>query len=342
MVRRKSTNLQFLRFIAALAVLFCHSFSIVEGKIDGEWIYKLTGGQLDFGVLAVCIFFFFSGFLVLKSLDRLKTGSQYFRARAVRLFPPLWFVTIPVIIICSMFSSLGPAAYFRAPGTWKYLLNNLLIPVHDLPGVFLSHPYGSTVNGSLWTLPLEALCYIGCFIAWKTKLTEKRRFIIVLALVVAVWGFLFYSKTGLYRLGLIAYPCVFFVLGMAFYIFRDSIVIRWRYLPVLCLVLVLLCIAGIGRIGLLISWPYIIYSTAFGQYQMKGFLPKLGDYSYGIYLWGFPVQQALMELIRNGMNVYLNFLIAAVVSTCLGAVTYYLVENRVSFKGKHSKGQGQS
>ncbi len=58
---QKSTNLHFSRFIAAILVIFSHSFVITQGKVSDEWLFKLTKGQLDFGALAVAVFFLGGG-----------------------------------------------------------------------------------------------------------------------------------------------------------------------------------------------------------------------------------------------------------------------------------------
>ena len=82
----RSTNLEFLRFIAAALVIFSHSFPITQGIRDNEWIYHATGGQLDFGALAVAFFFLCGGYLGIRSLDRCDSVFVYIKNYSMLLF----------------------------------------------------------------------------------------------------------------------------------------------------------------------------------------------------------------------------------------------------------------
>ena len=170
----KSNNLGFIKFIAALIVIISHAFPL--STVDRlDLMENITRERLSFGGLAVAIFFFSSGLLVTKSLFKNPHFVPYFKQRIKRIFPPLIFIAvICAFVLGPIITSLSASEYFSNSQTYKYLLNGICILQHDLPGVFQGNVYGSTVNGALWTMPVEFLCYVACFIGYKIKLLNKK------------------------------------------------------------------------------------------------------------------------------------------------------------------------
>lgn len=130
-------NLNFMRFIAALMVIVSHCYSVVLGGDAGSYLLKLTGDRLSPGGVSVGVFFLFGGFLIARSCEHYPEPKKFFSARVLRLFPELLFVVIlTAFVLGPILSTLSPAEYFTNPQTYKYLLNGVLIMVHQLPGVF--------------------------------------------------------------------------------------------------------------------------------------------------------------------------------------------------------------
>ncbi|MDP9940112.1 acyltransferase family protein [Ectopseudomonas alcaliphila] len=157
----RNNNLDLLRLIAAAMVIWSHAYPTVLGKGAKQPLTALTGGQFSMGDLGVAIFFVISGFLVSQSMFRLNDLTSYAKARALRIFPDLIFcVLLSILLIGPLFSTLNTAEHFTNSRTYNYLIAtttlNFLSPF--LPGVFESNPYGSYINGSLWTLKYEVLC----------------------------------------------------------------------------------------------------------------------------------------------------------------------------------------
>lgn len=327
-VGTKSENLHLMRFIAAIMVILFHSFHIAKGSETGEWFRVLTNHQLTMGEFAVSLFFLCGGYLIAMSVEKYKTAKEYFLARIKRLFPPLIFVTIATVIGCSFISDWKPAGYVLSWDTWKYLLNAVFIRVHELPGVFANNP-DAVVNGSLWTLPLEFVCYILCFIAFKCTLLQKKRFpygipIVVIGAIVA-WnlGEMYQSL----REGIS--PVLLFYIGMGYWVYREYVVLSARYFLISIVVFVLLFVVGAGDISMLVAFPYMMMYLWFGMKQCSPKLGKLGNYSYGIYLWGFTVQQVVVYFWPKAtMPPMLNALISIPISILLGVLTYEIVENK--------------
>lgn len=326
----RSENLHFIRFFAAIGVMICHCFSIAEGRIDREWLYRLTGGQLNFGLLSVAIFFLAAGFFISRSVEKPQSAGAFFTARAIRIFPPLIFVCVTVILAGSLFSELSAREYFTSAQTWKYMLNSVFIPVHNLPGVFLDNPYLPTVNGSLWTLPIEFACYIACYLMYKWKMTTQKGYALTIPL--ACVGFIVTRLIG-QRLPMVEnllIPCFFFYIGIGYWVYHDRIVLKRSYSAASFILIVIGCLIGQGKAALLLGLPYILFSLSFADRQVPKGAGNLGDYSYGMYLWGFPVQQAVQSCMKEAGTPVRNLLFAVPLTILLGMMTYFVVEKQIN------------
>lgn len=326
-VGMKSENLQLMRFIASIMVIVSHSFIISTGVESNEWFVLLTNGQLTMGGFAVAVFFLCGGYLIAMSAEKNHTAGKFFTARALRLFPALVFSTFFTIIICGLVSEWGQIMYYTSSTTWEYMKNSIFWRVYYLPGVFTGNPYGPTVNGSLWTLPVEFVCYILCFVAMKLKLMKKKTYPFTIPVVVAgavlVWflGFTIPLARELIR------PVLLFYIGMGYWIYREHINFNIRNLIVAITAFVLLMVIGQGTLAILLAFPYIMMHLWFGTKQCSPKLGRLGDYSYGIYLWGFPVQQMVMHFYPDfTMEPVLNAIISIPISILFGVITYWVAE----------------
>lgn len=326
-VGAKSENLHLMRFIAAIMVIISHSYHISTGSETGEWFRTLTNNQITMGEFAVSIFFLCGGYLIAKSVEKNKTAINYFGARIKRLFPSLIFVTVITVIFCSFISTWKPVGYVVSWDTWKYLLNGLLIRVHYLPGVFEGHA-DAVVNGSLWTLPVEFACYVLCFIAYKLTFLQKKRFPISIPLVVI--GSAIAWRLGAVRPSLreIISPVLLFYIGIGYWVYREHITLQVKGFAISLVAFVLLFVLGLGPAAMLLAFPYMMMYLWFGMKQCSPKLGKLGDYSYGIYLWGFTVQQVVVHFWPDKtMPPMLNVVIAIPIAIVLGMLTYEIVEN---------------
>ena len=198
MIHIRNNNLALMQFISSILVIFSHSYPIAADNID--ILGRTTKGTFTFGGIAVSFFFLTGGFYIAKSMERKKTAKNFFKARALRIFPPLIVVVMISIIMGGFITEYSFSQYWKSPKTWKYLGNCIFILQHKLPGVFLNNPYNSTINGSLWTLPVEFLCYIACYVFYKLKLLSKR----------------FYISLPVILLGIYLYKCSFDIFSLSY------------------------------------------------------------------------------------------------------------------------------
>ena len=163
----RSNNLNLVKFIAALFVIISHAYPLCKGAEYNDILSDLSRNSIAFGSLAVAIFFMSSGFFVTKSLLKSKDSKKYLHNRFIRIFPPLWFTLIVCILVCGLFfSTYSLGKYFLSSDFFKYCLNFILIPIHNLPGVFMNNIYPGVINGPLWTLPIEFVCYLVLLLAY--------------------------------------------------------------------------------------------------------------------------------------------------------------------------------
>lgn len=329
---KKSNNLQLLRFIAAVMVVCSHAFVLVNGDGKDEWFVKLTNGQMTMGAFAVSIFFCAGGYLIAKSVEKSRTGKLFFTKRLKKLFPMLWVVVvICVFALGPLFTSYTLLDYFCDKETYKYLLNGFLILFHQLPGVFEKNPYTATVNGSLWTLPVEFLCYVGCFIMFKLGLFEKRKCIAVTLGVIFIYFFSTWYVIPMLGLGafLSALNAVMlFYIGIVFFVFKDNIIIESR--TALCFLLLLIICTKIGQmnIGWILFFPYLLFYLCFYVKQVTNKISWLGNLSYGIYLIAFPIQQALIQCVNGRISPIENIVFSMPVILGVSLILYHVVEKK--------------
>ncbi|MFB2584792.1 acyltransferase family protein [Herbiconiux liukaitaii] len=328
-VRARDNNFDFLRIAAALAVIIGHSFAL-RGNPSS---IPIIGG-LPIHVVGVDVFFVISGYLIMKSRLGRNTALQFSVNRVLRIFPALIAVVIASIVVLGiLFSTLSNGQYFSEMGTWDYLWNILLRPAYALPGVFTDLPYPVAVNGSVWTLPAEFFCYVVVLIIGFLP----RRLILpaVVALLLAasigwllllrtgepivVWGTLLNEATRLW---------VFFAVGSLIAAFSRPGFFR---LDIAVLASVLwLTLPSLRADPTVVSWaltPYIVLTFGLASTPVLRRSARYGDLSYGLYLYAFPVQQAVIATIGIIPGA-LNLVLVTGVTAALAVGSWHLIEKR--------------
>lgn len=333
-------QLHFLRFFAACAVILSHSFVLCQGDFKNEWLYKLTKGQMTMGSFSVCIFFFFAGYLITNSAKKAKSAKRYFVARSMRIFPALIVVVLGCMFVLGpLVSTYNAKEYFTNPLFFKYFLNIFLIPQHDLPGVFQNNVYLPTVNGSLWTLPVEFLCYVLCFIAYKMGLLKKKKsiYMSIVVTIGSVGVLVLAHITQSAILVSVLLPCLLFYMGMLFQIYSENIIINIK-VAIICLVLwvVFICL-GAMLLGMVLFFPYILIYLVFGIKMNMQTIGAIGEYSYGIYLLGFPIQQLFVFLGDSYRSVYVNAGVSVVIAFVISIFVLHKIERPILNMAKNRK-----
>lgn len=333
----RRNNFDLLRLLAAISVIFSHAYLIAEGTQDNEPFYRLTGQQSPLGVVGVFIFFTMSGFLVTQSFETTKSPLRYAAKRLLRIYPGyiacllvLGFVLGPLV------TSLPLAEYLSHPRFRTFLIWNLMMDPNqnELPGVaFTGNPVGQVVDGPLWTLPCELMMYALVMLLGMARLLTFKMLGFLLVIGLICIGFDTTKSDDL--MGSVGWLMPFFVAGVALYKLQGTRLFdgKWALLALVGLILS----AMVGKMGLPFP-PFILLFPIFGSYltiwlalnQRLPVIPaaKFGDFSYGLYIYGWPAEQLLAWISGGTLATLPLFLGALVLSLGLSALSWHLIEKR--------------
>jgi peptidoglycan/LPS O-acetylase OafA/YrhL len=332
----RDNNFNLIRIVAALAVLTSHSFALAIGTGDAEPFQESLG--MSIGTIAVDIFFITSGFLVTSSLLTKQSIAEFIWARILRVYPALLIMLLLTVFgFGSFFTSLPLPSYFTNSKTYFYFLKcaTLITGIaFDLPGVFESNPFKNWVNGSLWTLPCEIQMYALLALIWvslrvinRSKLKLFQRSIVTIFFVASILVVVchFYLHESVFRT---KYFFMFFT-GAVFYVLKEHISLSRSFFWLF--VIALLSSAIFNKhaffVVYLLTIGYILFYIA---YIPSGYIRKYnqaGDYSYGIYIYAYPVQQSVAALIP-GVSVLSVISISAPATLLLAVLSWHLLERR--------------
>jgi peptidoglycan/LPS O-acetylase OafA/YrhL len=334
-VSGRENNFDFIRMIAAVSVLFSHSYPITFGDISKEPLLILTNSETNFGTAAVNIFFIISGFLVTQSFIRKETLKDYFRARILRIFPALIVMILLLVFVAGpLLTTLSATEYFNNKYTYRYLsmmyvFNN--IEVQKLPGVFEKNPFHDTVNGSLWTIRYELVLYIAlpAILLLFTKRLLASLLLTIFIICISINSF---SAPGYIILSIVT--C--FLSGSIFYLFRKKIPLH-RFIAV-CAAGLLITSVPLKILSYTFPWlaGYLVIYLALVPKSMLTRFGKYGDFSYGVYIWAFPVQQVIAQTY-SPKGSYFNALASFAIVLPIAIISWHLIEKpALKFKSNNA------
>ncbi len=340
----------FLRLFLAVAVIFSHTYPLGGFGLDPLEI--ATGGQYTIGLLAVAMFFVLSGFLICRSASGSISVGRFLWHRFLRIFPGYWVCLILCACVFAPFVALvefdAPLRVFSAPWNspqsfmWKNAAlfhgqelsigGILFIRPDSIAGLLRNNPVPFTINGSLWTLPFEGACYLGVAVLLALGVLRRARLIILL--ISLGFGGL-HAFNCLYRadfqryfpypgVGLAVMLPLFFLAGCLCFLYREKIP-HSTAVFVACLVasgvsLRLGCFELIAPLTITYLCLWLAFTLPLRAADARG------DFSYGAYIYAFPVQQgfALLHLQNLGFVPY--FLCSLLLTAFLAFLSHRLIE----------------
>lgn len=323
----RDNNLNLVRAVAATAVLVSHAVPIALGPSATEPLYHAVGKSL--GTLSVFIFFAISGYLITASFERSSSRCSFLLARGLRLFPGLFVnLVLVALVLGPLVTTLPVLAYLGDSAPYLFIARNMaLFPlVFELPGVFQEQPFRAVV-GSIWTLRHEVMCYAGVFIAGLFGAWHSRqRAAIVLGLYALAWILFAIADPDVTRMFKPLHELsLAFAIGTAFYIWRDRLPLNLVGVAVLLGMTVLLRGTGAYVPALILT---LSYATFWVGYVPGGWLRlynRLGDYSYGIYVYAFPLQ-GLAVYLFGPQSPLENVLYSLPMTLVCSVLSWHLVE----------------
>ncbi|MEM6484412.1 MAG: acyltransferase [Pseudomonadota bacterium] len=343
MVGPRNNHFNLVRMAAAFLVVVGHSVVVIHGEAQPLNPLLARVGRL--ASLGVDVFFVVSGYLVCRSFDRASSLLDFGWKRFLRLYPAL----IVAVLLCTFVvgpavTTLPLAEYLRNPETYAFLLGKasqiglfFTGGGSALPGAFENSPFPNSVNASLWTLPWEILMYVSlalilmCSRYMPSSVGKVQMLLVVLAgvliLRLASDANLLNLTMNSQLLGpLLRFSTLFF----AGAIIQSSNLVRYASSPV---------VSALGLLGLLTLFTFgsdhLLYAVclplpliALCESQKASWLLKyneFGDFSYGTYLYAFPIQQTTQYLFPS-ISVVALIVVTTVVTIPMAIASWLWVE----------------
>ena len=340
----------FLRLALAVFVIFSHSFAL--GGFGRDRLEVLTKGRYHIGLLSVAMFFVLSGFLICRSASTSRSIPLFLWHRFLRIFPGYWAslvvcgcVFAPLMALAEfgtlmrVFSASGNSSQsFMIGNAGLFHLNGfgigglLFIRPNSIAGLLSHNPVPGMINGSLWTLPFEVCCYLAVAVLAVVGVLRRARFI-VFGVFAGLWclhAFDYVNPDGFW--GCFPYAgmkqlvmlSLFFSAGCVCFLYRENIPHSSAAFVICLIVLGVSLPIGvfglIAPIALTYAFLWLAFTLPFGRFDTKG------DFSYGTYIYAFPVQQglALLRIQDQGFGLYLTC--SLLLTSVLAFLSYRLIE----------------
>lgn len=326
----RPSGFDYLRIGLSVAIISWHVVVTTYGPETERALFVHAWSPVV--LLLVPFFFALSGFLVAGSLFR-NSLQDFLGLRAIRIFPALFVeVLIAAFIIGPALTAWTFSEYFSDEKFFNYFLNIAGVIQYELPGLFLNNPDPKVVNQQLWTIPYELECYILLAGLTIIGITHRPRLLVVitiaLSFALAAWS----VHRG--RVG----PTVFlegrldvlvFLWGVVLFIFRNRVPLN----------------SWLAAAAAAVAWVSVLrYETAYlGTPAMAYLTIWLGlqnpprtrliagaDYSYGMYLYGFAIQQSVVHCLPHEYRVWwVTGPLALLLSAFVAYLSWTLVEKKV-------------
>jgi peptidoglycan/LPS O-acetylase OafA/YrhL len=322
-----NNNLTALRWLAASMVLYGHSF-VFLGLPEPVFM-----GSFPMGPLGVFIFFSISGYLVTQSWESDPDPIRFLQRRALRIFPGLIVcVVLCVFVLGPLLTTVPLNTYFRNEHTWGYFTNAALYITYYLPGVFETGKVPNAVNGSLWSLPAEFFMYLTLLVVGMLRIPKFGWVVVAggLMLLSRLWASQATEMMVMYRTDVrqVVICGVFFWVGAVFFKYRLS-----RFFSttsVMCTVIIWLSLTRWPDWFVMAGWillPFLMLAFGLANGRLLSRLTAY-DYSYGIYIYAFPIQQAVAKFWPT-MPLPLYLIVTFSATITMAALSWHWIEKPV-------------
>lgn len=313
-------NFDFMRLFAALLVLTGH---VNQYCLQGNYTFLEHNGTIG-----LAIFFAISGYLIPMSWERTKKTQKFLINRCLRILPALWVaVLITVFILGPITTSLPLGEYFSHKETYVYLIvNPTLTTYFYLPGVFEDYGLKGLVNGALWSIQWEFMLYILILFLGIIRLLNVYILTILYILsTIFITSLVANDDDSVTRV----FCVLMFVSGSIIFYTLKKITNRNKHIiTILCIILVVF--SAIYDIGYFIplAFAWLIIHFAYIKIPHICNIRKFGDYSYGIYLYHYPIIKALIYF-SNGQIILINLLaMSTLLSFAFAFLSWHLIERK--------------
>ena len=327
--QNRPTGFDYLRLTLAVSIIVWHSVLVSYGP--SAEIYFWTGPPRPLICFLLPAFFALSGFLVAGSLERNRI-PEFLTLRIMRIFPALTVeVLISALILGPLLTTVQWREYFSSSVLFRYFLNVTGDIHYYLPGMFANNPTADMVNVQLWTIPLELYCYAAITVFAVLGITKRSPWLFVLtfAMALLVTALPQFGWTDLPPFGPLKLSLIFsFLFGVSLYILRRRISFSR---PLFFIAVSAYWAFSMNQNFVYLSPLPLAYMTVFLGLQNppRTLFVRGADYSYGVYLYGFPLQQAICYLFPSYRIWYVNALSGVALALVAAYLSWTFVESKV-------------
>ncbi len=327
----RNNNFNFIRLLLAILVIFSHSFELINGQVNEEILIKIFH-TISFGQLAVDGFFTLSGYLIVQSWYLNPNTYIFLKSRILRIYPGFIIATLICIFIVGPIGSDDTAKYFLSVN-WLVILKNILF-LHkpDFYPVFSGWP-DPELNRSMWTIAYEFKCYLLVLMLGIAGVIHNKRYWLIISLCI---NFLFLYSQIKNNINFFDYNfqikndfirlASFFFTGGCYYLFKEQIKITRSVYFCLSIIVVIGLFSNLFSENILVlAGSSMLFLLANSTISWLSFFQKLPDVSYGVYLYGWPVQKLLIFYI-NEISPWEVLIIGTLLSILLGWFSWVVVE----------------
>jgi peptidoglycan/LPS O-acetylase OafA/YrhL len=326
-------NFDFLRLAFALFVIITHAYALT-GLPENDWLAQITRGQTSFSDVGVSGFFVISGFLVFQSLLRSNNPFEFYWRRFLRIYPGLLVMLLLTVLLAPFVYQYPLKDYFTDRSVLGYIPKNMSVfkLQYNINGVFENNPFPNVINGSLWTLPYEISIYLLLSVSFLMRGSSRLLKVILICLFILLTaGSIFFLK-DLSKFILVLnmdhffHLAAYFLAGSVLAVFgienfrHKRIVI---YVAVLLLVIALYFSVYEYAKHFLLPLLIICFGLSATRY-VSGIGGYIGDLSYGLYIYAFPVQQTLVHFFE--LNYLELMLVSFLVTLVFAYFSWHVVE----------------
>lgn len=316
---RHHNALTMWRLVLAIGVILYHSWPLTGRQIDYEPAVRLLSNIFADG------FFVISGFLITAAWVRRPYLKEYWASRVLRIFPGLWVCLLVIAFVIAPIAAKVQHSTVTFSSELAYVVNNALLNVayFDIDGMPTDVPYPGVWNGSIWTLFFVLLCDVMVSVLGIVGLLKRRWVIPTLFVSAVIWAAYVSYTPPLYSWPqVLARFFVVFLAGAMLYQYQDQVPARWS---LVALSVAIVAASGFTQnyrvIGALpLAYAVIVSGALIRKTRLRN------DFSYGVYIYAFPVQQMLAGFGLTRLNPFLFFLLATAATLPIAALSWFVVE----------------
>lgn len=327
--RIHTNNFDAIRLFAAYAVVVSHHFALSRLPEPSVFTFHSLGG------LGVVIFFSISGYLVAQSWDRDPHLWRFTARRFLRIWPGLLVtLALSALVLGPIVTTLPLDEYLRDRHVWSSFGILWLDVQPRLPGIFLTSPLPEIPNGALWTIPIEVKCYIALAVLGLLGIFRRPRLFALLVAGLAVYVYGIYDTERVIAAGgkrLFKWEfATFFFTGALLHYFHAFWAPASRQVLIAAVLILGAALSFWAERPLVACWllvPFLVIAIGLRSTPVLCRFGRFGDFSYGIYIYGFPVQQTVLWALPELPFLH-SLAMTILMTTALACASWHLVEKR--------------